>query len=141
MALPQSVVSELFKAFRTGDGVDLIRESVRLVMQLIEPTQAVPQAGPGAVYRDDRRQAWWRACRRPAGQRLAATHTIPSAAAAPRTCQRDFPVGTEQTGTLAPMPLAHPGGRGDASPPHPRLTFVTWSVSTGTFRSRRPYRG
>ena len=37
MALSQSVVSELLDAFRAGDGVDLIRESVRMVMQeLIE---------------------------------------------------------------------------------------------------------
>ena len=37
MALSQSAVSELLEAFRTGEGVDLIRESVRMVMQeLIE---------------------------------------------------------------------------------------------------------
>jgi putative transposase len=37
MALPQSALSELLEALRTGEGVDLIRESVRLVMQeLIE---------------------------------------------------------------------------------------------------------
>ena len=37
MALSQSAVSELLDAFRAGDGVDLIRESVRMVMQeLIE---------------------------------------------------------------------------------------------------------
>lgn len=28
MALPQSALSELLEVFRTGDGVDLIRESV-----------------------------------------------------------------------------------------------------------------
>lgn len=31
MALSQSVASELLEAFRAGEGVDLIRESVRLV--------------------------------------------------------------------------------------------------------------
>lgn len=31
MALSQSAVSELLEAFRAGDGVDLVRESVRLV--------------------------------------------------------------------------------------------------------------
>ena len=37
MALSQSALSELLEAFRAGEGVDLIRESVRLVMQeLIE---------------------------------------------------------------------------------------------------------
>jgi hypothetical protein len=30
MALSQSVASELLEAFRAGEGVDLIRESVRL---------------------------------------------------------------------------------------------------------------
>src|SRR3712207_6924243 len=36
-SLAQSAVSELLEAFRTGEGVDLIRESVRMVMQeLIE---------------------------------------------------------------------------------------------------------
>ncbi len=33
MALSQSALSELFDAFRAGDGVDLIRESVRTVLQ------------------------------------------------------------------------------------------------------------
>ena len=33
MALSQSVASELLEAFRAGEGVDLIRESVQLVMQ------------------------------------------------------------------------------------------------------------
>ena len=37
MALSQSVLSELLDAFRAGDGVDLIRDAVRLVLQeLIE---------------------------------------------------------------------------------------------------------
>jgi putative transposase len=38
MALPQSAVSELLEAFCAGDGVDLVRESVRIVMQ--EPIEA-----------------------------------------------------------------------------------------------------
>ena len=33
MALSQSVASELLEAFRAGEGVDLVRESVRVVMQ------------------------------------------------------------------------------------------------------------
>lgn len=32
MALSQSALSELLEAFRTGDGVDMIRESVRAVV-------------------------------------------------------------------------------------------------------------
>jgi putative transposase len=41
MALSQSALSELLEAFRAGDGVDLIRESVRVVLQeLIEAETA-----------------------------------------------------------------------------------------------------
>jgi len=37
MALPESALSELLEAFRAGDGVDLIRDAVRLVLrELIE---------------------------------------------------------------------------------------------------------
>ena len=37
MALSQSVLSELLDAFRAGEGVDLIRDAVQLVLQeLIE---------------------------------------------------------------------------------------------------------
>jgi len=42
MALPQSALSELLEAFRAGDGVDLIRDSVRIALQeLIEPPRDV----------------------------------------------------------------------------------------------------
>ena len=45
MALPQSVVAELLDAFRTGDGAELIRESVGLVSQeLIEAEATEPMA-------------------------------------------------------------------------------------------------
>jgi hypothetical protein len=37
MALPQSVLSELLDAFRAGEGVDLIRDAVQLVLQELEP--------------------------------------------------------------------------------------------------------
>ena len=33
MALSQSALSELLDAFRAGDGVDLVRESVRMVLR------------------------------------------------------------------------------------------------------------
>ena len=47
MALPQSAVSELLDAFRTGDGVDLIRESVRMVMQELIEAEATEHIGAG----------------------------------------------------------------------------------------------
>src|SRR4051794_15362370 len=45
MALPQSAVSELLEAFRTGEGVDLIRESVRMVMQELIEAEATEKIG------------------------------------------------------------------------------------------------
>ena len=53
MALSQSVVSELLEAFRAGEGVDLIRESVRLVMQeLIETEATERRRRPLRAHRD-----------------------------------------------------------------------------------------
>jgi len=55
MALSQSVASELLEAFRAGEGVDLIRESVRLVMQELVETEASQQVGAGRYERTDTR--------------------------------------------------------------------------------------
>ena len=41
----RSVVSELLEAFRPGEGVDLIRESVRLVLQELIETEAAERIG------------------------------------------------------------------------------------------------
>ena len=49
MALSNSVVSELLEAFRAGEGVDLIRESVRLVMQDLIEVEAANHIGAGAT--------------------------------------------------------------------------------------------
>jgi putative transposase len=45
MALEESALSVLLDAFRTGDGVDLIREAVRLVMQELIETEATGVIG------------------------------------------------------------------------------------------------
>ncbi|WP_370518775.1 IS256 family transposase [Microlunatus sp. Gsoil 973] len=55
MALSQSVVSELLEAFRAGEGVDLIRESVRTVMQELIETEVAEQVGAGRYERTDTR--------------------------------------------------------------------------------------
>src|ERR687890_1136123 len=55
MGLSQSVVSELLEAFRAGEGVDLIRESVRLVMQELIETEASQQIGAGRYERTEAR--------------------------------------------------------------------------------------
>ena len=55
MALSQSVVSELLEAFRAGEGVDLIRESVRLVMQELIETEATEQIGADRYERTETR--------------------------------------------------------------------------------------
>jgi transposase-like protein len=51
MALSDSVVSELLEAFRAGEGVDLIRESVRMVMQELIETEAAERIGAGRYER------------------------------------------------------------------------------------------
>jgi transposase-like protein len=55
MALSQSAVSELLEAFRTGEGVDLIRESVRMVMQELIEAEATEQVGAGRYERSESR--------------------------------------------------------------------------------------
>ncbi len=51
MALSQSALSELLEAFRTGDGVDLIRESVRTVLQELIEVEAAGVVGAGRYER------------------------------------------------------------------------------------------
>ena len=46
MALRQSAVSELLDAFRAGDGVNLIRDAVRLVLQELVELEATERIGP-----------------------------------------------------------------------------------------------
>ncbi len=45
MAMSQSALSELLDAFRAGEGVDLIRESVRMVMQELIEAEATERIG------------------------------------------------------------------------------------------------
>ena len=55
MALSQSAVSELLEAFRTGEGVDLIRESVRMVMQELIEAEATERIGAAKYERTESR--------------------------------------------------------------------------------------
>ncbi len=55
MALSQSALSELLEAFRAGEGVDLIRESVRMVMQELIEAEATEHIGAGRYERTDAR--------------------------------------------------------------------------------------
>jgi putative transposase len=55
MALSQSVASELLEAFRAGEGVELVRESVRLVMQELIETEATERIGAGRYQRTESR--------------------------------------------------------------------------------------
>ena len=55
MALPQSAVSELLEAFRAGDGVDLVRESVQLVLQELIEAEASERIGAARYERTDER--------------------------------------------------------------------------------------
>jgi transposase-like protein len=55
MALTQSVLSDLLDAFRAGEGVDLVRDAVRLVMQELIETEATEQIGAARYERTDSR--------------------------------------------------------------------------------------
>jgi transposase-like protein len=55
MALSKSVASELLEAFRAGEGVDLVRESVRMVMQELIETDAAETIGAGRYERSESR--------------------------------------------------------------------------------------
>lgn len=49
MASSESAVSELLEAFRAGQGVDLIRESVRMVLQELIAAEAAEVIGAAAT--------------------------------------------------------------------------------------------
>ena len=55
MALSQSVVSDLLDAFRAGEGVDLVRDAVRLVMQELIEVDATERIGADRYERTDTR--------------------------------------------------------------------------------------
>ena len=55
MALPQSALSELLEAFRAGDGVDLIRESVRVALQDLIELEATERIGAAPYERTESR--------------------------------------------------------------------------------------
>jgi putative transposase len=55
MALSQSAVSDLLEAFRAGDGVDLIRDAVQLVLQELIETEATEHIGAARYERTDTR--------------------------------------------------------------------------------------
>ena len=55
MALSQSALSQLLEAFRTGDGVDMIRESVRTVLQELVEFEAAGVIGAERYERTEDR--------------------------------------------------------------------------------------
>jgi Transposase, Mutator family len=57
MTLSQSAVSELLEALRTGEAVDLIRESVRMVLQELIEAEATDVIGAARHERTDARSA------------------------------------------------------------------------------------
>ncbi|MCR1773330.1 IS256 family transposase, partial [Nocardioides daeguensis] len=57
MALPQSALSEILDAFRAGDGVDLIRESVRVALQELIELEATERIGAAPYERSEDRTA------------------------------------------------------------------------------------
>ena len=57
MALPQSALSELLEAFRAGDGVDLLRDSVRVALQELIELEATERIGAAPHERTEDRTA------------------------------------------------------------------------------------
>ncbi len=55
MALPQSALSEILEAFRAGDGVDLIRDSVRVALQELIELEATERIGAAPYERSEDR--------------------------------------------------------------------------------------
>ena len=55
MALSESVLSDLLDAFRAGEGVDLIRDAVQLVLQELIELEATEQIGAARYERTDGR--------------------------------------------------------------------------------------
>ena len=55
MALSQSVLSEMLDAFRAGEGVDLIRDAVQLVLQELIEVEATERIGAAPYERTDTR--------------------------------------------------------------------------------------
>jgi hypothetical protein len=53
MALPQSAVSDLLEVLRTGEAVDLIRESVRTVLQELIEAEAAEFIGATRYERSE----------------------------------------------------------------------------------------
>ncbi len=83
MALSQSALSELLDAFRAGDGVDLIRESVRMVMQELIEAEAAERIGAGRYERTEERVT----DRNGSRPRLVTTRPVTSAYGSP-SCAR-----------------------------------------------------
>jgi len=57
MALPQSALSELLEAFRAGEGVDLVRDSVRVALQELIELEATERIGASPYERTEDRVA------------------------------------------------------------------------------------
>ena len=55
MALSESALSELLDAFRAGDGVDLVRDAVRLVLQELIEVEATEVIGAARYERTESR--------------------------------------------------------------------------------------
>jgi putative transposase len=55
MALSQSALSELLDAFRAGDGADLVRDAVRVVLQELVELEATERIGAARYERTDAR--------------------------------------------------------------------------------------
>jgi hypothetical protein len=135
MALSRCAVSELLDEFRTGDGVDLTRESVRMVMQELIEAEATEKIGAARYERIDTRITERNGSR----DRLLATQAgdvelrIPNCAAG-RTSR-----SSSSRAAASTRPSAQSSWRptSAASPPGPSTTWSPPSASTRGSPSRR----
>jgi len=89
MALSQFALSELLEAFRAGDGVDVVRESVQMVMQELIEAEAAEQIGAARYERVESRTT----DRNGSRPRLVTTRPATSACGFPSSARaRFFPV-------------------------------------------------
>jgi hypothetical protein len=135
MALSQSAVSELLEAFRSGEGVDLVRESVPMVMQELIEAEATERIGAGKYERTESRTTE----RNGARDRLLATQVGDVELRIPKLRKGSFfPVILEPRRRIDQALCAVVMEASSAvSRPAAWTTWSPLSASTRAFRSRR----
>ena len=121
MALSESVLSDLLDAFRAGEGVDLIRDAVQLVLQELIEVEATEQIGAARYERE-------RAADRGRDRRRAPRSTEP---------QTNSRSETNTIGQFTQQMGARVGHRLMVTPDHPQPFNRTCSIHCASARPIR----